>query len=891
MVNRPHNKYCALAALRNESDVEQFFVLPLLADLGYGPDYLETKTAIPELSVGEGKKKKSYIPDYLAYTVRGRIKPVLIVDAKHPNESAEEGVTDAQLYASVIRRRMAAPKPDQYCIGVNGHRVIVKHYDSNVAIYSLSFADFVDGNPMFTSFRLTLSREALSVTSTGSKPKAPFEFRSVAPVELPAIFKVSHRSIWKAEKRSPASAFYEFSKLMFVKIDEDRRLHEYLANNKIDTSSDTVPRDAVRFSTNWIEQMETSADNPIDTILFAQLARNLEAQIAKKEKKRIFEQNEGIKLASATIKDTVEFLQHLDLYTLDEDLNGRLFETFLTATMRGEALGQFFTPRSVVKFMVKMARLRATSEVMDSVLDGCCGTGGFLIEAMADMSATITENKAFTSHEREVFLRRLQQETLWGIDAGKDPEMARVARLNMLLHKDGGSRIYFAGTLDKQLRYEKGLPLATRLGIAELRSDLVDRKKKFCCVLSNPPFAMTYERKKPNELIVLRDYTLAVDEKGKPRASLRSSVMFLERYWDLLNDSKSKLGAGRLITVMDESVLNTLTAKRFRVYLLRKFILRAVISLPKNTFVKAQGSVKTSVLYLRKKTAESEQQPHVFMSICNNVGHSDSGKERPHLNELPDVLEKFRYFEEHGKLASASTAGAFLVSDLLAKNLTIRLDAQIFDPHYFATMDTLDKVAAAKGWKIESLGKLLQNKIAGGATPRGASYPDEGPKFIRVQNVRPYRLEWNPDDPCIDTRTHEKALKRSQLNEDDVVLTITGTYGIAAVVPPNFGPANINQHSIKIQVNKEKIIPEYLCVFLNSALRRPQFDRAVTGSSRFALDYPAIRSLRIPSPPPPPDKMEQRKIANDIIQRLTESSELRRKADAISELLPKKLGE
>jgi len=884
------NKYCALSTLRNESDVEQFFVMPLLADLGYSPDYVETKTAIREVTVGKGKKKKSYIPDYLAYTARSKVKPVLILDAKHPDKSAEAGVNDAQLYASVIRRRMAAPKPEQYCVGVNGHRVIVKHYDSDVALHSLFFADFIDGNLAFTAFRQALSREVLAVSPAGGKPATDFEFRSVAPIELPAIFEACHRSIWKAEKRSPASAFYEFAKVMFVKIDEDRRLHEYLKANRINTSSGNVPRDAVRFSTEWIEQMETSTDNPIDTILFAQLAKNLEDQIAKKEKKRIFEQNEGINLAPSTIKDTVEFLQHLDLYAVDEDLNGRLFETFLTATMRGEALGQFFTPRSAVKFMVKMASLRATSDIMDLVLDGCCGTGGFLIEAMADMTATIMGNKALTSRDRETFLRRLRQETLWGIDAGKDPEMARIARLNMLLHKDGGSRIYFADALDKQLGYERGLPLPTRLEMDELRSELIDKKKRFSCVLSNPPFSMTYERKKPNELPVLREYVLSVDDDGKPRASLRSSVMFLERYWDLLTDEKSQLSSGRLITVMDESVLNTLTSQPFREYILRKFILRAVISLPKNTFVKAQGSVKTSVLYLRKKTDESEQQPNVFMAICSNVGHSDSGKERPQLNELPNVLEAFQYFEKKGRLALAPAANAFLVSDLLTNNPTMRLDAHYFDPRYFATMNMLDRVAKAKGWKIEPLEKLLcesNTKLAGGATPKGASYPDEGPKFIRVQNVRPYRLEWDPDDPCIDTRTHEKLLKRSQLHAGDVVLTITGTYGIAAVVPDNFGLANINQHSVKIEVNDKIILPEYLCVFLNSNLCRSQFDRAATGSSRFALDYPAIRNLRILYPS---DKNEQQCIAGDIMRQLAESSELRKQADAISNVLPKVLG-
>ncbi len=589
MSKRVTNKYCSLSALRNESDVEQFLVTPMLADLGYGPDYLETKATISEVTVGKGKKKKSYAPDYLAYTDRRRVKPVLVIDAKHPKERVEDGVNDAHLYASVIRRRMAEPKPEQYCIGVNGNRLIAKHYDSDKTLHSLSFQDFTDDNPRFAAFRQTLSRETLVVAGAKESTTCDFEFRSVAPVELPAIFEACHRSIWKIEKRSPASAFYEFAKVMFVKIDEDRRLHEYLSANGIDASSGLVPRAAVRVSKDWIEQMETATDNPINTILFAQLARDLEVQIDRKEKKRIFEEGEGINLAPSTIKEAVAYLEHLDLYTVDEDLNGRLFETFLTATMRGRALGQFFTPRSVVKFMVKLAKLNASPKMMDLVLDGCCGTGGFLIEAMADMGATIAQNKALTAAERDKQLRRLRQETLWGVDAGKDPQMARIARLNMLLHKDGGSRIYFADALDKQLRAESGLPLPILSEIDELRKEFVSKKMKFSCVLSNPPFSMTYERKKPNDLAVLSEYELAIDDKGKPRTSLRSSVMFLERYWDLLTDEDSELGPGRLFTVMDESILNTLSAQPFREYILKRFVLRAVFSLPRNTFVKSRS--------------------------------------------------------------------------------------------------------------------------------------------------------------------------------------------------------------------------------------------------------------------------------------------------------------
>lgn len=718
----PKNKYCELGALRNESDVEQFFLMPLLRDLGYGPEHLQTKATIQSVNIGKGKKKKPYIPDYLAYVNRNKDKPVLVIDAKHPKESAESGVVDAQLYASVVRRQMKPPKPEQYCVGTNGDTLIVKHYDSDAIVQSIKFSEFRDDSAAFQQLQRTIGRTSLEALHRSGRSDNLFEFQSVAPIELPAIFEACHRAIWKAEKRSPASAFYEFAKIMFVKIDEDRRVRETTAGRKdaADIPKGFVPSADVHFSTDWIEKMEDTAENPIDTILFAELSKKLEAQIKRNEKKRIFEEGEGIDLAPSTIKDVVSFLEHLDLYTVDEDLNGRLFETFLTATMRGEALGQFFTPRSVVKFMVAMSRLKATREEMDLVLDGCCGTGGFLIEAMADMTNSIMGNTTLTQRERAALLKKLRTQNLWGIDAGKDPQMARIARLNMLLHKDGGSRIYFADALDKSLRAEKGLPLLTTAELDELREDLITNKTRFSCVLSNPPFSMTYERKKPNEWAVLRDYTLSSEDGGKPRTSLRSSVMFLERYWDLLEDD------GRLITVMDESVMNTLTSRPFREYILKKFVLRAVISLPRNTFVKAQGQVKTSVLYLRKKSDENETQPAVFMAIAENVGHSDSGKERPHLNQLHTILEHFRIFEQSGKLPKESSALAFSVEDLFTGNTTLRLDAHYFDPRYFATMHALDDMARDRGWKLERLGDLLspeKGSLAGGcdATRGGLS--------------------------------------------------------------------------------------------------------------------------------------------------------------------------
>ncbi len=423
--NGATNKFCSLRNLRNESVVEQFFVFPLLVDLGYSSDYIATKTTIPQRTIGKGRKRKSYAPDYEVFARKSKDKPVLVVDAKHPDESAEEGVQDAQLYASPIRRRMPPPKPEQYCIGVNGHLLIVKHYNSDTAEHVLTFADFVDGSPKFDALRRELSRDAVAARLRSRADAEWFEFRKVTPSDLPSIFERCHRKIWKAEKRGPADAFHEFAKLMYVKIDEDRRLRERIAAMPAATSPEGyVPKNAVRFAEHWIVEMEETTQNPIQTILFARLAQEIEEQILRKEKKRIFEEDEGIELAPSTIKEVVKLLEHLDLFAVDEDLNGRLFETFLTATMRGEALGQFFTPRSVVKFVVDLARLRATPSFMDTILDGCCGTGGFLIQAMAVMSDSLNANRSLSSTERSASMRRLRTEALWGIDAGQKPPIA-----------------------------------------------------------------------------------------------------------------------------------------------------------------------------------------------------------------------------------------------------------------------------------------------------------------------------------------------------------------------------------------------------------------------------------------------------------------------------------
>lgn len=342
---------------------------------------------------------------------------------------------------------------------------------------------------------------------------------------------------------------------MFVKLNEDKKLRSDPELKPLIEAGKPLPAEKVVFSKHWIEQNEMAGvTNPINT-LFRQICDELEYQIIQKKKKRIFDKDEQIKVSGETVKVVVERLEHYDLFGIDEDLNGRLFETFLGATMRGKELGQFFTPRTIVEFMVELAELEATRGKVDSVIDACCGTGGFLIEAMAKMIEKVSSNPTLSGSEKEKIIEKIRDEKIFGIDAGKEPPIARIARINMYLHGDGGSRIYFADALDKEVHVDEHLDPELKAEREELRRLLVEQGIKFDVVLTNPPFAMSYSRKEKDEKRILDQYRYVVyyrDKSGKKklRTRVNSNVLFIERYYDLLKEG------GKLLIIIDESVLN-----------------------------------------------------------------------------------------------------------------------------------------------------------------------------------------------------------------------------------------------------------------------------------------------------------------------------------------------
>ena len=274
--------------------------------------------------------------------------------------------------------------------------------------------------------------------------KSPFDLRKISLDEMAKVFTKLHKHIWEAEKKTPSAAFQELMKIVFIKIKKDRELRQSIGG-----AAQPKVRDVV-FSVAWI-QNQTENDNPINDPLFKNLVMDLEREIRDKNKRRIFDTNDSIRLHPDTILWVVRKLEHIDFHQMDDDIHGRMFESFLGATVRGKELGQYFTPRDIVDVIVQIANIQVTKKEAESVLDACCGSGGFLISAMTDMLKKANQLAGISSRERQKLEGKIANHLLVGIDAGSDPPIHRIARMNMYLHGDGGSNIYFADALDKNV--------------------------------------------------------------------------------------------------------------------------------------------------------------------------------------------------------------------------------------------------------------------------------------------------------------------------------------------------------------------------------------------------------------------------------------------------------
>jgi hypothetical protein len=154
---------------RTESDVKQKLILPLLTAsewLAIPITNIQTKQYLPPTQIDKGAGRKiGFYPDYSIWI---SAVPIMIVEAKSPIESTEEGFREAQLYAHELNKVFPTGiNPVQFVLCVNGKAIRFGYWDS-AEIADLSVADLKLGTAARHSLRSfigydILKREAATI--------------------------------------------------------------------------------------------------------------------------------------------------------------------------------------------------------------------------------------------------------------------------------------------------------------------------------------------------------------------------------------------------------------------------------------------------------------------------------------------------------------------------------------------------------------------------------------------------------------------------------------------------------------------------------------------------------------------------------------------------------
>ena len=513
--------------------------------------------------------------------------------------------------------------------------------------------------------------------------------------EFTKTLKSCHNIIRNNDKLSPEAAFDEISKILFMKIREERKNQ----GAKVFTKEDYI-NDRKVYEEN-IRPNLTGDDKNLEYMQF--LFRSTKEQF---KDDKLFEQNEIIKIRENTFEQILEKLQNYNLSDTQDDVKGIAFEEFLGTTFRGE-LGQFFTPRTIVDFMVHIL----DPQEGEVICDPTCGSGGFLIKAFEYVREKIErdikaakdslrhqlEGDDYESKSEEEQLKinkhidemqqklnkeldtqqkgneeknipqsrmyALSHDCIYGTDA--NPRMARTSKMNMIMHGDGHGGVH----------HHDGLLNVN--GIFEERFDVI---------LTNPPFGARVDKslkiseadRFTDEVMIKKyeerygdDYKKALrqvnDNIGKSvldlfdtgKMSGLTEVLFMERCLHLLKKG------GRMGMVLPEGVLNTSNLAKVREYFEGRAKIILICSIPQDVFIAAGATVKPSLVFFKRFTEEEENKYSECVKQAQNEKRAEKQSQIDELNAEKEKLSDSKTREDKARVKAIQKQLALIEEQII----------------------------------------------------------------------------------------------------------------------------------------------------------------------------------------------------------------------------------
>lgn len=270
--------------------------------------------------------------------------------------------------------------------------------------------------------------------------------------------------------------------------------------------------------------------------------------------------------------------------TISIDLFGQIYEYFLGnfALAEGKDGGTFYTPASVVQYMVEVIKPEAGSE--KKFLDPACGSGGMFVQTARYMHSHNSSNDD------------LMKFRCYGVE--KEPDTVKLAKMNLLLNNVRGE------VIEANSFY----------------SDPYDAVGNFDYVMANPPFnvdEVVYERVKDDERFNRYGIPKNKTKSAKKNSDKKETVPNANYLW--INYFATSLNEhGKAGLVMANSASDAGKSEyEIRKSLIESGIIKQMVTLPSNMF--SFVTLPATLWFFDKEKASTEKKDEILFIDARNV--------------------------------------------------------------------------------------------------------------------------------------------------------------------------------------------------------------------------------------------------------------------------------
>ena len=587
--------------------------------------------------------------------------------------------------------------------------------------------------------------------------------------ELQKVVQRCHNILWERHGFDPAQAFDELSKLLFVKLYDETTM---AGARTVTRRGEPVEQFATRVR--WLFDQANQTPG-FDVVFSGQAIAVDDLAICE-----VFRQLQSYSLLQTTA-------------AVDgADVKGTIYENIVGNTFRGE-LGQFFTHRNIVEFMVRMI---GVDEDM-VVYDPACGSGGFLIMCAKLIREQLKAHQPPLSQEAIAQrLKAYSQRCLIGTEINE--RTARVARLNLLMHGLDYANIFTVNALKVEETGDECLLSLVREGAIDV-------------IFANPPFA-GYEK----DPAVLTRFELGQNGRGQV-TSVTREVLFIERIICLLRPG------GMAGIVIPQGIFTNRNLARVRDYIRRHAQILAIIELPDWAFIPSGTSVRGSLLFIRRMEPPPPSYD-IFMKRVEHIGFTSTGQP-DERNDFEATLDEFKRGEPRYMVPSGE------IQD--------RIDAKFYLPEHQATINLFRHNPKYHLVKLSDIGTFHTKKV----NPHHS--PDSEISLVETSCLDPTTLTITPKR--IKGRDSNYTSLRA-LRAGDILISRRRAYrGAIAIVPPELdGALAIPEFSV-LRL-REGIDRNYVVEILRSPEALKLMTIYSTGEMSGRIAERDLRQLQIPLP-------------------------------------------